>query len=323
MILSLGYIIGAFKLFIGKVMSLSVLLLIIVIAVSLVLFVYFESTSFRVIEYEIKTDKNIPRDINIVFISDLHNTNTDCLYDRFRKKNRYEGIHTGRNKRLLNAIDEAAPDFVLLSGDMVTSYMQPRYNSEIALDFLKELSSNHKVFYGLGNHEMRYLEDQVKFKGKYDELKKYVNSLGISFLENKAELIDELNVGIYGLLIPMTFYRRVITQKLSDNFVEKSLGSNDGDKFNILLAHTPDHFDDYAKWEPDLVLSGHVHGGIVCIPHLGGVISPQLKLFPKYDAGKFKKDKSVMILSRGIGWHTVPVRIFNKAEMIVIKVEHS
>ena len=59
------------------------------------------------------------------------------------------------------------------------------------------------------------------------------------------------------------------------------------------------------------------------IPLLGGVISPQLKLFPKYDAGVFKIGDSTMILSRGLGTHTVPVRVNNKAEVIIIDLYRS
>ena len=66
------------------------------------------------------------------------------------------------------------------------------------------------------------------------------------------------------------------------------------------------------------MLSGHVHGGIMRLPALGGVLSPALTLFPKYDGGMFKEDNSTMILSRGLSSHTPPVRIFNPGELIVI-----
>lgn len=301
-------------------MNVSLAVVILLILIILVLFVWIESASFCVTEYEINTKKNIKKDLKVVFLSDLHDTDTDSFFDRFRRKNRFDGPHKGKNRRLLNAIDSVSPDFVLLAGDMVTSYMQPKYNSDITFEFLKELSDKYKVYYGIGNHEQRYLEDIEKFQGKYEELKSYAESLNISFLENTGEILDEYNVGIYGLLIPMVFYRRVITKHFPEDFVKESLGEADENVFNVLLAHNPDHFEDYVKWKPDLVLSGHVHGGIVSLPPFGGLVSPQLKLFPKYDSGIFKKDESTMILGRGIGWHTVPIRIFNKAEMIVIRI---
>lgn len=47
------------------------------------------------------------------------------------------------------------------------------------------------------------------------------------------------------------------------------------------------------------------------LPFLGGVLSPAMTLFPKYDGGMFKENKSTMILSRGLSSHTPPIRIFN------------
>lgn len=288
----------------------------------LIVFVYEQSTGFRVVSYDVKTTKKIPSDLKVVFISDLHDTNTDCIFDRLKKDAYSKGSHKGRNRRLLNAVDAENPDFVLLAGDMITSYMQPKYNSDVTFEFLEELAENHEVYYGLGNHEQRYLEDRIKFKNKFEELKEFVLSKNIHFLEDESRLRNEDNVAIYGINIPMEFYRRVVTKHLPDDYVIKRLGKPDESKFNILLAHNPDHFQDYVKFKPDLVLSGHVHGGIIGIPGVGGLISPQFKLFPKYDFGKYQEGDVTMILGRGIGWHTVPVRIFNKAEMIVINISN-
>lgn len=301
----------------GKIL---LVILIAILILILIVFVYEQSTGFRVVYYDVKTTKSLPSNLKVVFLSDLHDTNTDCIFDKFKNDKFVKGNHKGSNKRLLNAIDVENPDFVLLAGDMITSYMQPKYNSDVTFSFLEELSKNHEVYYGLGNHEQRYLEDRVKFNNKYEELKEFVLSKNIHFLEDEVSYRNEDNVAIYGLNIPMEFYRRVVTKHLPDDFALNSLGKPDEKRFNILLAHNPDHFEDYVKFNPDLILSGHVHGGIIGIPGIGGLISPQFKLFPKYDFGEYKEGDSTMILSRGIGWHTIPVRIFNKAEMIVINI---
>ncbi|MDE7478526.1 MAG: hypothetical protein K2M91_11355, partial [Lachnospiraceae bacterium] len=66
-----------------------------------------------------------------------------------------------------------------------------------------------------------------------------------------------------------------------------------------------------------------VHGGIMRLPFLGGVIAPSYKIFPKYDGGVFQYGKSTMLLGRGMGSHTIPFRFFNPAELyeVHIKVE--
>ena len=57
------------------------------------------------------------------------------------------------------------------------------------------------------------------------------------------------------------------------------------------------------------------------LPFLGGVISPKLCLFPHYDGGKFESGDKEMVLSRGLGTHTLPIRIFNPGELVVIDLK--
>ena len=115
-------------------------------------------------------------------------------------------------------------------------------------------------------------------------------------------------------------------QPLSQEVLKEKLGSCEEQRFEILLAHNPIYFSEYVEWGADLILSGHVHGGVAKIPFLGGVIAPSFQLFPKYDGGKFQelgKDGRIktMILSRGLGAHTIPIRIFNPGELVVVKIQ--
>ena len=103
-------------------------------------------------------------------------------------------------------------------------------------------------------------------------------------------------------------------------YLEETLGKFDTSYYNILLAHNPTYFEDYAKMNPDLVLSGHLHGGLIRLPFLGGVIAPSLQLFPKYDGGRFEYEGSTMILSRGLGIHSIGLRMWNPAELVVIEI---
>ena len=54
---------------------------------------------------------------------------------------------------------------------------------------------------------------------------------------------------------------------------------------------------------------------------LGGVLAPSLRLFPKYDGGLFEEGDSRMVLGRGLGSHTIPIRLFNPGELIVVRLE--
>ena len=98
------------------------------------------------------------------------------------------------------------------------------------------------------------------------------------------------------------------------------VGENDKKLMNLMIAHNPIYFPSYKQWGADLVLSGHIHGGIIRIPGIGGLLSPDCTFFPKYDGGMFSEDGATMIVSRGLGTHTIPIRIFNPGELVCVDI---
>lgn len=102
---------------------------------------------------------------------------------------------------------------------------------------------------------------------------------------------------------------------------KKRLGKIDNREYNILLVHTPFFFDGYSKWGADLVLAGHVHGGIIRLPIKGGLLSPNREFFPKYDLGEYNMGKSTMILSKGLGGSKVLPRVNCKPEIVEITLK--
>lgn len=144
---------------------------------------------------------------------------------------------------------------------------------------------------------------------------------GLQMMCNTHITLPKQNIIVYGAEIKEECYRHFRMYPLEEDYMASILGIPDKEQFIILLAHNPDYFTRYAEWGADLVLSGHVHGGLMKLPFLGGVISPALKLFPKYDGGLFQKEGSTMILSRGLGTHTLPIRILNPGELIVVQLQ--
>lgn len=88
--------------------------------------------------------------------------------------------------------------------------------------------------------------------------------------------------------------------------------------FHILIAHNPDYFEEYAKWGADLTVSGHVHGGMLILPKLGGLLSPMIKIFPKYYKGIYQKNEQFMLVSSGLGNHTIKIRLNNRPDIAVL-----
>ena len=92
----------------------------------------------------------------------------------------------------------------------------------------------------------------------------------------------------------------------------------DYDTFQILLSHRPELIDIYASYGVDMIFSGHAHGGQFRIPGLGGLIAPDQGIFPKYSSGPYTVEDSTMYVSRGLGNSIIPIRIFNRPQIIKV-----
>lgn len=243
--------------------------------------------------------KKIKRDTTIVVLSDLHNKT-------FGKE----------NGKLIAAIEKAHPDMILIAGDMLNAHPGADFSGTVS--FLKALAENYKIIYGIGNHEHRLGLYPDVYGSMYQDYWEALRHENIIPLVNENIEIENLGICVYGSQIDKRFYKRFKVHNMEADYLKNILGEPKQDYFDILLAHNPDYFEKYADWGADLVLSGHVHGGIVRLPFLGGVLSPACRLFPKYDGGIFKKEKCTMLLSRGLGTHTIPVRLFNPGELHVV-----
>ncbi len=274
------------------------------VVVLLVVFVYRQSSGYNIVEYELTTSKDIPGPIRFVMLSDLHDT--DVTHDD--------------NKGLIEALEALSPDFVILAGDVITSYVNPSKDHHVSRDFLSNLASRFEVYYGFGNHEERYRKDDEEYPGRFAEFESFVKGLGIHILSDDHIHLSDKNISIYGFDIPLEYYKRFRRGGIAGGMITDKLGALLPERYNILIAHDPDFFDEYVSYGADLVLSGHLHGGMIVLPGIGGIISPQLQLFPKYDFGVFCKEDTTMIVSRGIGWHSIPLRIFNKAEIVTVTI---
>lgn len=277
-----------------------ILTLILLLVVFLIGVMAVDCNRFVVRKYTCR-DKRLKKPLKLVQLSDLHNSTF--------------GKH---NERLLRVIHEQKPDIIVVSGDMYTSLLGREVTP--AKELLVTLAKDYPIYYANGNHEQKTKDQPEEFGTLYEDYRRELEEAGICFLPNASVYLAEYNLRIYGLEIDREYYRKFRTQFLGTEKVRKYLGTKEEDSYGVVIAHNPDFFEDYAAWGADLVLSGHVHGGLMRLPVLGGVIAPSMKLFPKYDGGRFEEGKSVMILSRGLGTHTLPIRIFNPGELVVVKL---
>lgn len=263
-----------------------------------------ELRDFRVTKYRICSQKlnGIKREKKIIFLSDLHNR-----------------MYGEENERLLESIRNQHPDLILIGGDMLVRKDGNSYDKTV--HFLAKLPGICPVYCANGNHEQKLKELPDKYEQSYEEYKKALTASGIHMLENASETVklEEVPVKLSGLEIPLGAYARFGKKELSLKEITDRIGEH-GDDYQILLAHHPGYMKEYLTYGADLILGGHYHGCVVQLPWIGGVISTNFTLFPKYSGGIYQEGEQTAVVSRGLGTHSVPLRLWNWPELIVLEL---
>lgn len=243
--------------------------------------------------------------IRIVLIGDLHNR-----------------VFGEGNNKLVKTIVEQFPDMVFSVGDLTVCKPGKETNLDVGMSLLKRLSCECPVYCINGNHEFRTKIYPETYKGVYAKMTSDFRKMGIHLLEDQCEMLDikGARLAVHGFELPMNYYKKRGTDFISAEEIREHLGEPLEGRFNILLAHNPVYFESYALWGADLSLGGHLHGGAVRLPFIGGVISPQIKLFPKYDCGMYQKYGRKMVVTAGLGTHSFAFRINNPAEVTMLEL---
>lgn len=244
------------------------------------------------------SSSKIPLEFNnftIAQISDLHNK-------RFGFK----------QSRLLKKLDTASPDIILVTGDLID---RRKYNLDAAMVFIKGALRIAPVYYVSGNHEA--------WSGQYSEIKENLQEAGVIVLDDaKTELArGDSSIIISGVSDPDFLTSSYIEGTDTSSMEEVLKKWSDIDEFKILLSHRPELFNLYVENNMDLIFTGHAHGGQFRIPFIGGLVAPDQGLFPKYTSGSYIKNNSTMYVSRGLGNSIIPVRIFNRPEIVVVTLK--
>lgn len=232
----------------------------------------------------------------IVLISDLH-----------------DHQFGSENDELIKKIGEQYPDIIILDGDMINMNSE---NDNVVVKLVDSLIEIAPVYYSYGNHEYSYLQT------KGDSLQNNLEMAGVVILNHQ-----NVDIEVNGNFIRLggLYEYGFETDMQSDEYNEQAISylNNyvDTGRYLIMCAHRPDSFYpwEYADiWGLDLVLSGHLHGGQVIIPGVGGLYSQLEGLFPKYDYGQYKLGDCDMIITRGLGSNPKLFPRFNNPPEIAV-----
>lgn len=209
-------------------------------------------------------------------------------------------------QKLVEKIVEEKPDLIVFTGDLID---YRKYDEIPSLTLMEKLVKIAPTYYVTGNHEWN--------SGKYDSLEQELLDIGVGVLRNQTVEIKRGHEHIFlsGVDDP-AFEKNTEDTQLMEKFLTGV--DMQSDTFHILLSHRPELFSLYADDGFDLVFTGHAHGGQFRLPLIGGLVAPNQGLFPKYTEGEHQMGQTTMIVSRGLGNSIIPVRIFNRPEIVVV-----
>lgn len=239
--------------------------------------------------------------IRVVQLTDLHNS-------EFGEN----------NERLVRMVGKQNPDLILLTGDMLNGD-EPR--TEVVTGLIEQLAAIAPVYASLGNHE------------KANE-NLYGTDVGALFAQAGAHVLERTYEdaeiggqtvrigGIYGYCLPEKYLR---TREAREKEVEYLQVFQETDLLTLLLCHVPTSWiinDNLEEWDVDVIFSGHVHGGQIRLPLIGGLYAPDQGYFPGRECGLYYSadHARVMVLSRGLGSQGGVPRFNNVPEIVVVDI---
>lgn len=257
--------------------------------VAIVLLIIHGNTAINVEEIDIRSEK-IPTEFSgyrIAHVSDLHNA-------EFGKD----------NERLLSLIEDAEPDIIVITGDIIDS-RNP--DASVASGFINRAARIAPCYYVSGNHEKRIPEEYEKFLSEIESENVYILADESVTLEREGAEISLIGMDDYAIddsnFLPM---------------LNSICGEEEG--YKIVLSHRPDFYNEYAEAGADLVFCGHAHGGQFVLPFVGGVLAPGQGFLPEYTDGLYNIENTDMIVSRGLGNSLFPFRINNYPQLIIAEL---
>jgi uncharacterized protein len=210
-------------------------------------------------------------------------------------------MNEGAMHHLRTLLPELSYDMCVLTGDYRGKTFGP---FDAALDGLAQVRSRlREPVYGvLGNHDTICMVPRLE-------------SMGIRMLLNESESIVREGEHIYVSGIDDAHYYRV------DN-IEKAASLISDGAFSILLSHTPEIYRQAAHAGFDLLLSGHTHGGQICMP--GSIPITLDSVLPRHmGSGAWRYHSMAGYTSVGVGSCIVAVRLNCPPEITLHRLRHA
>ncbi|MBR6726807.1 MAG: metallophosphoesterase [Clostridia bacterium] len=246
------------------------------------------AANIQTASYEVKVNKPMTKELNVVLISDLH-----------------LGA-AGSERNLENAvkrINQIEPDVVCIAGDLFNDDFNSLYDPARVSELLRSIHAKYGVYACLGNHD------------------------GVNRFEDMLQLLRDGNVTLLNDAYTVVEDRFVIVGRLDARAIGDFDGLERAELAEILdpaafdlpvivMDHNPARINEYDG-STDLILSGHTHKG--------QLFPANILTYLMYDVhyGYYQKDADSpqVVVTSGVGYWGMPMRIGTDCEIAQITVK--
>ena len=201
-------------------------------------------------------------------------------------------------EELIERVRREAPHLIVMTGDFLDSKRNPLP----AMPTVRRLVSALRAPLGcvgiLGNHDRSALADQFA-------------ETGITLIDGRQHVVEVRGASLELLGLPGVD-RKYVTPELIAGFPARRFGVP-----RLVLSHFPDQLRKATSLRPDVFLAGHTHGGQICLPG-GGMILRHDSLPRRFCAGVHRVANTWLVVSRGLGFTGIPLRVFCPGEIVEV-----
>ena len=243
-------------------------------------------------------------------------------------------VFEGGNGVIADLAGNTSPDAILIGGNMIESDAE---DITPLTDLVRRLAEIAPVYYSYGGQELKYVKKHAAENAageQSDRLRDALTEAGAVVLnEEYADVslygIDARIGGMYNNAYEMTGLDHKVKKRYENTY--KFLNDyQNTDRFKIMLSSRPESFvyaDACDTWKVDLVVSGNDLGGLVVIPHYGGLFGGSQGYFPPYIHGMYEKGDVNLFITSGLsapgkplsGENPIP-RLNNPPEIAVLDI---
>ncbi len=209
-------------------------------------------------------------------------------------------------RALRRAVDfgvEMRPDLVAITGDLIS---HPRAIDTVERE-LARLQPPLGAYAVTGNHDVGATNDPFSRGVVVEDW----GQAGVEMLRDRSVVVTTRGLAIELAGVDATTW--LAGESRPERLFERP------DAFRILLAHFPDAAEGLPAGTCSLALSGHLHGGQICLPGPRG----RIKLSHgdwRFDEGVFEHEGMTVVVSRGVGTTLVPFRLLCRPEVCLLRL---